>query len=300
MRDTVFPRWQGAFLAIFLLAGSFYVPATPEAIWSLVWGTLLAAAVVFLFLRWLLHCDARDFESLCRAHLPRPVQVVLFAAVGLCALAAIAQSLLRLSGFWQATAFPGLPRWVTAAVLLGVGWCAGRRGRTAVAMWAYPTVFLISLTLAVSLLVTLPDCSPAYLVQAARRITLPGAPAWQFLPLLLPLLLCTQTRRLPSTRACTRGVLLGGAGLTLLTLRAWLLLGAGAQALPYPVFSAAGLFSVGDFLQRGEVVFGCVLALCESVRVALLVTLAREMGRAIFAKKDRSPAPKDGKPVQES
>lgn len=298
MRDTVFPRWQGAFLAIFLLAGSFYIPADPEAVWSLVWGTLLAAAVVFLYLQGLRLCSARDFESLCRAHLPRPVQVVLFAAVGLCALAAIAQSLLRLSGFWQATAFPGLPRWVTAAVLLGVGWCAGRRGRTAVAMWAYPTVFLISLTLAVSLLVTLPDCSPAYLVQAARRITLPGAPAWQFVPLLLPLLLCTQTRRLPATRACTRGVLLGGAGLTLLALRAWLLLGAGAGALPYPVFSAAGLFSVGDFLQRGEVVFGCALALCEAVRVALLVTLAYEMGRGI--KKDRPAAPKDDGPVQKS
>ncbi len=247
MRDTVFPRWQGAFLAIFLLAGSFYVPATPEAIWSLVWGTLLAAAVVFLYLQGLRLCDARDFESLCRAHLPRPVQVVLFAAVGLGALAAIAQSLVRLSGFWQATAFPGLPRWVTAAVLLGVGWCAGRRGRTAVAMWAYPTVFLISLTLAASLLVTLPDCSPAYFLQAVRRISPPGDPAWQFVPLLLPLLLCTQTRRLPSTRACTRGVLLGGGGLVLLALRAWLVLGAGAQRCPIRPFrrlacSRSGIF----------------------------------------------------------
>lgn len=298
MHDTVFPRWQGALLAIFLLAGGLYLPAEPGAVWSLLWGTLLAAAVTGLYLKLLSACGARDFEDLCRSRLPRPAQKALFAAAGLAALAALWQTLWRLPAFWQATSFPGIPRWVGAAALLFVGWRAGRRGRMAVAMWAYPTVFLISLTLAASLAVTLPDCAPAYLAETGKRIALPGGTAAQFLPLLLPLLLCTQSKRLPSTRACVRGVLLGGLGLTLIALRAYLVLGAGAEKLAYPAFAAAGVFSVGDFLQRGEVVFGCALALCEAVRAAVLLTLAYSMARALRQKNGRFSPPKDGEPAK--
>lgn len=299
MRDTVFPRWQGGMLAVFLLAEGLYLPAAPQAVWSLVWGTLAACAAALVWMRCLRACGARDFASLCR-RLPRAAQIALAGAAALASLAAVGQSLWRLSGFWQTTTFPGIPRWVSALVLLAVGWCAGRRGRTAVAMWAYPTAFLIGLTLAVSLIVTTQACVPAYLTQALRSAAAPDRTALRLLPAVLPLLLCTQTDRLPASRACARGVLLGGGGLALLALRAWLVLGSGAARLPYPAYAAAGVFSVGDFLQRGEVVFGCALALCEAVRTAVLLTLARSMVQIIRHKNSRSAAQAGSRPAKSS
>lgn len=277
MPNAVFPRWQGGFLVLFLLAEGLYLPATPAAVWSLIWGALLAALAAWLWLRLLKATGARDFFALCQNHLPRAGQYALFAAVGLAAIAAILQSLVRLSAFWRETAFPAMPQWVSAAVLLAVGVCAGRRGRMAVAMWSYPTAFVIALTVAASLVVTLSDCLPVHLLETAAGIAPPQMLSLRFVPLVLPLLLCEQDRHLSATHACVRGVLLGGLGLVLLSLRAYLVLGAGAAALPYPAFSAAGVFSVGDFLQRGEVVFGCALALCEAVRVALLAALLGEL-----------------------
>ena len=286
MRDTVFPRWQGAFLAIFLLADGLYVPATPAAVHTLVLGGLLATAVTFLWLKLLSSLGERDLESLCLHKFPHLLTRALFLAVGAFCLLGMLWSLVRLSAFWQETAFPAIPRFLTAAVLLFVGWRAGRRGRTAVAMWAYPMLFLTGAVILLSLAVTLPDCAPQHLPALTGRLAFSPRLLSGFAWFVLPLLLCAQGQKLPAARACTIGAFAGGTGLALIALRAWPVLGAGAARLPYPAFSAAGVFSVGDFLQRGEVIFGCALALCEAVRVALLMTLAYTAFRTVFGKKE--------------
>lgn len=284
MRDTVFPRWQGAFLAIFLLADGLYLPATPAAVQALALGTVLAAIVCFVWLKLLSMLGERDLDSLCRDRLPKWVSFLLRLLVAAACIACIALSLWRLSLFWQQTSFPGMPRWLGGTVLLFVSWCIGRRGRTAVSMWSYPTLFFIGLVVAASLAITIPDCVPQHLPALIQSISFPREILGQFAWLALPLLLCAQGDRLPTARACTVGVLAGGIGLCLIALRAWLVLGAGAVKLSYPAFLAAGVFSVGDFLQRGEVAFGCVLALCEVGRVALLVCLLLWCWR--YGKKD--------------
>ena len=285
MHDTVFPRWQGAFLAIFLLADGLYLPAAPETVRTLVLGGILALLVTFAWLKVLAACNERDLESLCLHRFPKWLTRVLFALVAAACVFGIAFSLWRLSAFWQETAFPGIPRLLSAAVLLFVGWRAGRRGRTAVAMWAYPMLFLTSFVIAASLLVTVSDCAPEHLPALTGRMSISPRTLCNYAWLLLPLLLCAQGKKLPATRACALGTLAGCTGLTLIALRAWLVLGTGAEKLPYPAFSSAGVFSVGDFLQRGEVVFGCALALCEAVRVALLITLLYTALRTVFEKK---------------
>lgn len=285
MRDTVFPRWQGAFLAIFLLADGLYVPASPAAVRTLALGGMLAAAVTFIWLKLLAALGERDLESLCLHKFPRPLTRIGFLLVGIACLCGVLRTLVRLSAFWQETAFSGIPRVLTAAVVLFVGWRAGRRGRTAVAMWAYPMLFLTGAVVLLSLAVTLPDCDPAHFAGFAEKFTLSMPLLGGFVWFLLPLMLCAQGKNLPAARACTVGALAGGAGLALISLRAWMVLGAGAARLAYPAFAAAGVFSVGDFLQRGEVVFGCALALCEVVRVALLVTLAYTVFRTVFGRK---------------
>lgn len=284
-RDAVFPRWQGAFLALFVLADGLYLPASPAACWSLAAGTLAAALLTACWLCLLTRLHARDLQMLCHVHLPRALQIGIFGVLGALAIAALVQTLIRLTAFWQATAFPGIPRFIGAAVILFVGWRAGRRGRTATAMWAYPTVFLVAATLTVSFAVTLPDCEPAYLPELWQDFTISIQPGLRMLWLVLPLSLCVQSRELSATHACVRGVLLGGLGLAALSLRAYLVLGMGACQLLYPAFSAAGVFSVGDFLQRGEVLLGVALVLCEIVRAALLFTMIGIVKNVILKKK---------------
>lgn len=286
MRDTVFPRWQGAFLAIYLLADGLYLPASPTAVRTLALGGVLAAAAAFVWLKILAVLGERDLESLCLHRFPRLFTRILFLFVGLACLCGIVRTLVRLTAFWHETAFPGIPRVLTAAVVLFIGWRAGRRGRTAVAMWAYPMLFLTGAVVLLSLAVTLPDCDLAHFAGFAEKFSLFMPLLGGFVWFLLPLMLCAQGTNLPAARACTLGALAGGLGLALISLRAWMVLGAGAARLDYPAFAAAGVFSVGDFLQRGEVLFGCALALCEAVRVALLVTLAYTAFRTVFGWKE--------------
>lgn len=273
MRDTLFPRWQGAFLAIFLLADGLYLPATPEAVQALALGTVLAVLLCYGWLRCLAALDMRDFDSLCRGRLPKWLTLILRILIAAACIAGIGQSLWRLAHFWKLTSFPGIPLWLGAAILLTVGWRIGRRGRTAIAMWSYPTFVFCGAVIALSLVITIPDCAPEHLPALVQGFAFSPPILRQFAWVILPLLFCAQGKQMPAARACTAGVLAGGLGLCLIALRAWLVLGAGAAKLNYPAFWAAGVFSVGDFLQRGEVIFGCVLALCETARVALLVCL---------------------------
>ena len=273
MRDMIFPRWQGAFVALFLLADGLYLPVAPAAVHTLALGTALSVLLCFCWFQLLARLGERDFDSLCRNRLPKWLAFLLRLVIAAACIAGMALPLWRLTRFWQETSFPGIPLWAGAAVLLFVGWRIGRRGRTAVSMWAYPTVFFVGIVLIASLLISIPDCTPAYLPDVFQSFILEPPLLWPFVWLILPLLLCVQGKDLPATRACTLGVLAGGLGLCLMTLRAWLVLGAGAARLSYPVFSAAGIFSVGDFLQRGEVLFGCALALSEVARVALFMCL---------------------------
>lgn len=271
MRDTLFPRWQGAFLAVFLLADVLYLETSPEYIVSFFVSTLIFALVTFIYLRLLAYFNIRDFEALC-LKIPSVVGKPLLIIVGVFAVFVLILSGLRLSKFWQITAFPAIPQYLSMLVLFFVAWRAGRRGRTAVAMWAYPTAYLCIFIVLLSLLITISNSSAEYAMNLPKYFSFSISP--RFLYLIPALLLCTQTENLPTTKHCTIGVIIGGLGLTLISLRAYLVLGLACSKVTYPCFAAAGVFSVGDFLQRGEVIFACAIVLCEAVRSSLMLTLA--------------------------
>lgn len=271
MRDTLFPRWQGAFLAVFLLADGLYLQTSPKYIFSLLISTIIFSFIAFGYLKILKHFKIRDFEAFC-LKIPSYIGKPLLFITGIVAIYVLFASGLRLSKFWLITAFPAIPRYLTILVLFFVAWRAGKRGRTAVAMWAYPTAILCIAIILISLFITIPDCTTEYAINLPRQFSFSVNP--RFLYLIPALLLCTQTDNLPTTKHCVFGVFLGGIGLTLIALRAYLVLGLACNKLDYPCFSAAGIFSVGDFLQRGEVIFACAIVLCEAVRSALMLTLA--------------------------
>ena len=271
MRDTLFPRWQGAFLAVFLLADGLYLETSPKDIFSFLISTIIFALITFIYLKLLAYFNIRDFEALC-LKVPSFIGKPLLFIVGLTAVFVLILSGIRLSKFWQITAFPAIPQYLSMLVLFFVAWRAGRRGRTAVEMWAYPTAYLCIFIIVISLFITISDSTPEYAMNLPKYFNF--GISTRFLYLIPALLLCTQTENLSTTKHCTTGVIIGGLGLTLIALRAYLVLGLACSKLPYPCFSAAGVFSVGDFLQRGEVIFACSIVLCEAVRSSLMLTLA--------------------------
>lgn len=271
MKETVFPRWQGALLGLCLLADGLYLPISGAAVRS---AAAAGLTVFLLTLGWLAFLRKRnvdDFVTLC-GRLGRAGTVLRVAAGG-AAVIGVWNTLTRLTAFWQATALPGLPRLLTGGALLAVAALAARRRRIAVCMWAYPTAWLCGIIVLVSLLVTLPDCTWHNLLSLSQPPAYDRAAFFAPLGMLPVILLCQNRRSLPSTGAAVRGLAAGLIGLLFVALRALLILGAGASVLPYPIFSAAGVFSVGDFLQRGEVIFACALVLAECVRCAALLTL---------------------------
>lgn len=279
--NRIFPRWQGAIFALFLMSDGLFVPVSPASIRTLAAGSALAALIVWGYFYFLRRLKSPDFFTLCQSKFPSWLCQTIFIIIALLSAGGIWLSLARLSVFWHATAFPGLPTLLLILPLIAVGWAAGRRGKAAVCMWSYPTAFAAGMIILLSIVITLPDWQWSRLPAVARSLSLDWPVLKGFLWLFLPLLLCTQSHDLPAARACMCGVLLGGLSVTLTSLRAFIVLGTGVTVLPYPAYAAAGIFSVGDFLQRGEVIFSCALAVAEAVRVAALFSLIYECKKAL-------------------
>lgn len=246
MDKHIFSRWQVALTALFVLANGLYLPVTGTGWLALLCGAVIAAAALFLLLR-----------------LP---DSLLDGACALLSILLMVQTAARLYRFWR---YVEMPAALAVSLLFVTAYFLARRGADCLFMWSFPVMVTAGVLLVLSVAVTAPDWDmgflsapdPAAFPQEVLRV-LPG-----FLTVLLPAHLAGDGK------APAKGLLLGGGLLALLSLRALLLLGGGGYA--YPVYAAAGLAAVGDFLKRCEVVFAAVLVLCECARVAVCFAYLR-------------------------
>ena len=250
MDKHLFSRWQVTLTALFVLADGLFLPLSRTGWMALLCAAAAAAALLFPLLR-----------------LPRSLRN---AACALLALFLPLRSVYRLYGFWQ---YEGTQAALAVALLLLTAWFLARRGADCLFLWSFPVFAVAAVLLLLSVGVTVPDWAFRYLEapdagllrETARLI--PG-----FLAALLPAHLAG------NAKAPAKGLLLGGALLSLLSLRALLLLGGGGY--DYPMYAAAGLAAVGDLLKRCEVVFAAVLVLCECARTAVCFSFLRTPGAA--------------------
>lgn len=279
MREIVFPRWRFALIALFLLADTLYLPAAPQALWlALLLAGGLAALLLFGLRKALGSADLLALPGwggrLCGA--------VLAVLAALTALRTIG----RLSDFFAHTAFPSLPRVLTAALILLAALPLARIGVIRLSTWALPSLAAVLLPLALSLLLTAPDWQAQALlplspggVMPLLRTTLDAL--WcSFSPLFfLYVLLQHQAPR--QSHGFTPGVLCAAAVLAITCARNLMLLGVYTAAhVPYPTYAAAGLVAIGDFFQRAETLIAGCLTVCELARLAVLLLVAADGLRA--------------------
>lgn len=255
MDKHIFSRWQVSLTALFVLADGLFLPLSAGGWLAPLCAAVISAALLFLLLK-----------------LPR---TLLNAACALLAVLLTLRSVYRLYFFWQYEGTPSVP---AITLMLLTAWLLSRRGADCLFMWSFPVMAAAAVLLLLSVGVTVPDWDFRYLeaptLQPFLRETarlLPG-----FLAVLLPAHLAG------SAKAPAKGLLLGGALLALLSLRALLLLGGSGYA--YPIYAAAGLAAVGDLLKRCEVVFAAVLVLCECARIAVCFAFVRTGGRPASAR----------------
>ena len=247
MDKHIFSRWQTALCTLFVLADGLYLSGIGWL--SLLCGAVVSAALLFFLLK-----------------LPGKL---LNAVCAVLALLLTLRSISRIFFFWQ---YEGTQAALAVVLLVLTAWLLSRRGADCLFMWSFPVMLTAGTLLLLSAAVTVPDWNFGYLEfpvpRALLRESARTVPA--FLAVLLPAHLAG------GAKAPARGLLLGGGLLALLSLRTLLLLGRTPYA--YPVYAAAGLAAVGDFLKRCEVVFAAVLVLCECTRIAVCFSFVRTCG----------------------
>ncbi len=238
MDKHIFSRWQAALCTLFVLADGLYLS-------GIGWLPLLCSAAVSAALLFvLLKLPGKLLDAVC----------------AVLALLLTLRSISRIFFFWQ---YEGTQAALAVVLLVLTAWLLSRRGADCLFMWSFPVMLTAVVLLLLSVAVTVPDWNFDYLTLPARMV-----PA--FLAVLLPAHLAG------GAKAPAWGLLLGGGLLALLSLRTLLLLGGTTYA--YPVYAAAGLAAVGDFLKRCEVVFAAVLVLCECARIAVCFSFVRTCG----------------------
>lgn len=275
MPDRVFPRGRGALLFLILSADALLLP-------SGLWLDALAAGVLALLIGMGWFALARKYRFAdgfaLLDRLPHGTARLADGLILVLAALLAVRTAFDLAGFLHEMALPGLPVWLAGGVLLLCAGLLARHGLPALALWAVPSAWAAGGVIALSLLLSLPDWS-------LPRLTLSTllAPAGLFRVLgtvfghaLFVLLFTGDDPDLPQTRAALTGVACAALALALSGLRAAAVLGTRcAAALPYPAYTAAGVFAIGDFLQRSEALFGAALSLCFLARAALLLAVCR-------------------------
>lgn len=254
MREELFPRWGAALFALVPLSEILYSAVDTQ--------TMYAAALACLICVPLGAAGAHFAPAVQRT---RALQWLL----AVCAVWPLVWSLARMTRFVWHTAFPKRPIWVVALLLTITALLLARVGQIRCAMWALPIWALSGIILIFSALLTLREVHISYLRAPTGEL---WTQTFTLLRSLLPAVLVLSLS-LPKglSGACARGLSMGGAAFALISLRAFLLLGAHTAALlPFPNFSAAGLAALGDFARHGEVFFAVPLILCELGRVAVL------------------------------
>jgi len=250
MREKMFPRWGAALFALLPLSEILYCPVDQQTGYAAILASLITALI----------CSGA-------ALLPPTVRKLNFMSwlLAICALWPLIQSLSRMTAFVRQTSFPERSLWGLAFALTLSAILIARIGLIRCAMWSLPVFVTAGLLIALSGALTISDLHISYL----------QAPMWSLLSL---------PEQMPG--AAARGMAIGGALLSLISLRTALLLGSHTAALlAYPNFVAAGLASVGDFARHGEVFFALPLLLCDLGRAAALGCVVLQPVRKIASKK---------------
>lgn len=269
MREKMFPRWGAALFALLPLSEILYCPVDQQTGYAAILASLITALI----------CSGV-------ALLPPTVRKLNFMSwlLAICALWPLIQSLSRMTAFVRQTAFPERSLWGLAFALTLSAILIARIGLIRCAMWSLPVFVTAGLLIALSGALTISDLHISYLQAPMWSL---GVQCGRFLRAILPCALVISLslpEQMPG--AAARGMAIGGALLSLISLRTALLLGSHTAALlAYPNFVAAGLASVGDFARHGEVFFALPLLLCDLGRAAALGCVVLQPVRKIASKK---------------
>lgn len=295
MPERIFPRGRGAMFFLVLTADALLLPAAH-------WLDVLCAGLLTLVLAlgWFAlagRLRIRDGFALL-ARLPASLSRAAALLIALLAAVIALRTAGQLAAFLQSFALPGLPVWLAGVVILCAAWLLARNGPPALFLWALPIAWTAGAVIILSIALSLPDW------------TLPHTPLLKFFAFsdifkmlgtvfahaLFLLLFTGYNEELPEAPGVLTGIACSSAALGLTGLRAIAVLGMRcAAALPCPAYSAAGVFAIGDFLQRSESIFGAALSLCFLARAALLLCAARECFRLLAAPQTRKKAPQTQK-----
>lgn len=277
MNLTIRGRQCWALLLLFLTGWSLTLPAGSRDGWIAI---LIAAGLSLLFLA--LACVPAE-----RVHgTLSSVFTGVYGRVGgmlilwgLCALAfwGLCMSSLSFVIFLRTVSEEMWPIWLIAVFFLLVVGFVAQGGLRRMALWAEPMVWVVLAALVLSLVLTLPDSEWREILPLLQNgwngiaeetwyvLTVPFVECWFVIALLWG--------RSENTRpSCLAAAVTGGVLLAWTALRNITVLGqAGAQAVWYPTYTAAGLIEIGKSFQRGEVLVSGSLLLCSVARAAVFL-----------------------------
>lgn len=197
----------------------------------------------------------------------------------LCALAfwGLCMSSMSFLVFLRTVSEEKWPIWLIAAFFLLVVGVVAQGGLSRMALWAEPMVWVVLAALVLSLVLTLPDSNWREILPLLGNgwsgiasetwyvLAVPFAECWFAIALLYGR--AENTRPSCLTAAVTGGILLAWTALRNITVLGQ----AGAQAVWYPTYTAAGLIEIGKSFQRGEVLVSGSLLLCSVARAAVFL-----------------------------
>lgn len=281
MPDKIFPYGRGAMLFLILLAPALFLPAN-DWLHAFCANTIL----ILLALIWLIaakHFHTPDLWTLI-ARSPKGLRRILYVVLMLFSAGYAAYTAWRTAYFLSQTTLKLWPVWLAGLGLLMICWRIANQGAPALFLWAIPTAWIVGIVAVLSLALSLPDWQMPEFSDIFSLSSLFGQ-VLDGIPILLAFLLFTGfDPNLPQKRA----ILLGGSFavilITLTVFRASAVLGANcASVLNYPAYAASGVFEVGA-LARSEVIFGGIILLCLTARIALSICVLRTAYQALRKK----------------
>lgn len=245
------------------------------------WIAVLAAAGIGLLLTALFSVPSEQIEgnyvAILHTAYGKIGGIVCTLVLSLLAFWGLCMSALSLVIFLRTTAEGLWPVGLIAVCVVLLAGFIAIGGVERMALWAEPVVWIVLAALVLSLALTLPDADFGQLrpmlaqgwdrmsTDAAKVLAVPFAECWFVIALL-------SGRSVRMRQSCLLAVLLAGLLLAATALRNVAVLGqAGADAVWYPTFTAAGLIEIGKSFQRGEVLVSGSLLLCGAARTAVFL-----------------------------
>lgn len=166
--------------------------------------------------------------------------------------------------------------WLLTAALLLCAAAAAQHGKRQLLLWTEPILWAVLTALVLSLVISASQLDFSELLP----VSFDALPSQTYLLLSAPfaeVFYAAAVLGTPRSQTVRSGLLRGcaaaGLVLCLIYLRNICLLGAeGAARFPYPSYTAAGLLTLGNSFQRGEVLISGSLIVCTAARAALLLS----------------------------